>query len=85
MVAARPRSLIDRVVTVAALFFYSMPAFLLGVIMLYFLFYRLTLAGVPVFPGSGYVALTQHPIAWPIPRCCRPGPPAWPWAWAWIG
>src|SRR5207249_246978 len=49
LAAARPRSLIDRVVTVAALFFYSMPAFLLGVIMLYFLFYRLTLAGVPVF------------------------------------
>jgi peptide/nickel transport system permease protein len=41
-----------------------MPIFLLGLILLYFLFYRLTLAGVDIFPGSGYVALTQNPIAW---------------------
>jgi peptide/nickel transport system permease protein len=64
LAATRPRSLADRTVTVAALFFYSMPAFLLGVIFLYFLFFRLHLAGITFFPGSGYVPLTQDPLGW---------------------
>src|SRR4051812_16059464 len=62
--AIRPRSLADRAVTASALFFYSMPVFLLGLILLYFLFYRLTLAGVDLFPGSGYVSLAQDPVSW---------------------
>ena len=64
LAATRPRSLADRVVTVTALFFYSMPAFLLGLIFLYFLFFRLHLAGIDLFPGSGYVPLTQSPVQW---------------------
>ena len=64
LAATRPRSLADRVVTVTSLFFYSMPAFLLGLILLYFLFFRLHLAGITIFPGSGYVPLTDDPIAW---------------------
>jgi peptide/nickel transport system permease protein len=51
-------------VTVAALVFYSLPSFLLGVVFLYFLFFRLHLAGITFFPGSGYVPLTQDPLAW---------------------
>jgi peptide/nickel transport system permease protein len=62
--ATRPRTWRDRAVTVFALVFYSMPAFLLGVIFLYFLFFRLHLAGITFFPGSGYVALSQDPLAW---------------------
>jgi peptide/nickel transport system permease protein len=64
LAATRPRSLADRVVTLAALFFYSMPAFLLGLIFLYFLFFRLHLAGITIFPGSGYVPLTKDPLQW---------------------
>jgi peptide/nickel transport system permease protein len=64
LAATRPRSLADRAVTVAALFFYSMPAFLLGLIFLYFLFFRLHLAGITIFPGSGYVPLTEDPLQW---------------------
>jgi peptide/nickel transport system permease protein len=64
LAATRPRSATDRAVTAGALFFYSMPIFLLGLILLYFLFYRLTLAGVDIFPGSGYVPLTEDPLAW---------------------
>jgi peptide/nickel transport system permease protein len=64
LAAVRPRSLADRVVTVTSLFFYSMPAFLLGLILLYFLFFRLHLAGIAIFPGSGYVPLTDDPLAW---------------------
>ena len=64
LAATRPRSVADRVVTVTSLFFYSMPAFLLGLIFLYFLFFRLHLAGIAIFPGSGYVPLTEDPLAW---------------------
>jgi peptide/nickel transport system permease protein len=62
--ATRPRSVADRAVTVTALFFYSMPSFLLGVIVFYLLFYRLHLAGIGWFPGNGYVAFTQSPWRW---------------------
>jgi peptide/nickel transport system permease protein len=64
LASIRPRSLADRVVTASALFFYSMPIFLLGLILLYFLFYKLTLAGFAVFPGSGYVPLSEDPVEW---------------------
>jgi peptide/nickel transport system permease protein len=64
LAAVRPRSLLDRVVTATALFFYSMPAFLLGVVFLYFFFFRLHLAGITFFPGSGYVPLTSDPLGW---------------------
>ena len=64
LAATRPRSFGDRTVTVTALFFYSMPSFLLGVILFYLLFYRLHLAGIGWFPGNGYVPLTQSPLRW---------------------
>jgi peptide/nickel transport system permease protein len=64
LAATRPRSLADRAVTVTALFFYSMPSFLLGVIVFYLLFYRLHLAGIGWFPGNGYVAFTANPLRW---------------------
>jgi peptide/nickel transport system permease protein len=62
--ATRPRSWADRVVTVGALFFYSMPSFLLGVILFYVFFYRFHLAGIGWFPGSGYVPFFQNPARW---------------------
>jgi peptide/nickel transport system permease protein len=62
--ATRPRSTVDRVTTGAALFFYSMPAFLLGQVLLLVLFFRLTMAGLRIFPGSGYVPLTEDPARW---------------------
>jgi peptide/nickel transport system permease protein len=64
LAARRPRSTADRAVTGAALFFYSMPTFLLGQLFLLFLFYRLSLAGVRIFPPSGYVPLTQNVFEW---------------------
>lgn len=62
--AARPRSRADRAITAVSLCFYSMPNFLLGVLFLYALFYRLTLAGVGIFPPSGYVPLLASPLEW---------------------
>jgi len=62
--AVRPRSLIDRGLTGFALFFYSMPTFLLGLVALYFLYYRLTVAGFAWFPAGGYVNFSQDPLQW---------------------
>ncbi|PZS17238.1 MAG: ABC transporter permease [Acidimicrobiales bacterium] len=62
--AVRPRSLADRATTGFALFFYSMPTFLLGELFLLVLFFRLHLLGIDFFPGSGYVGITQDPYQW---------------------
>lgn len=62
--AARPRSLVDRGLTVFALFFYSIPTFLLGLLLLYFLYFRVTMAGWSIFPPGGYVPLSAGPWAW---------------------
>jgi peptide/nickel transport system permease protein len=63
MAATHPRSWIDRSATFFAVVFYSLPTFLLGLILLYVLFFRLHLAGVGFFPGSGYVSITD-PLQW---------------------
>jgi len=41
-----------------------MPEILLGLLLLYFAYYRLTLAGAAWFPAGGYVAFTDDPLAW---------------------
>jgi peptide/nickel transport system permease protein len=62
--AIRPRSFTDRSLTVFSLFFYSMPSFLLGLLLLYFLYFRLTLAGTNIFPAGGYAPLTDGVRPW---------------------
>jgi peptide/nickel transport system permease protein len=62
--AIRPRSFIDRALTAFALFFYSMPTFLLGLLLLYFLYFQLTLAGITLFPPGSYVPLSQGVLPW---------------------
>lgn len=62
--AARPRSRIDRGITAVALFFYSMPSFLVGQLLLFFLFFQLYLAGIELFPPGSYVPLTEDPLQW---------------------
>jgi peptide/nickel transport system permease protein len=62
--ARRPRSLADRAGTLFVLTGLSMPTFLLGLLLIYFLFFRLHLAGIDFFPASGYVPLTQDPAGW---------------------
>jgi peptide/nickel transport system permease protein len=64
MSAIKPRSFLDRSLTVFALFFYSMPSFLLGLLLLYFLYFQLTLAGIRVFPPGGYVHLSDGIVPW---------------------
>lgn len=64
LAAVKPRTIADRAVTFFALFFYSMPTFLLGLFFLFFFFFKLYTAGFHLFPGSGYVNLRDDPIGW---------------------
>jgi peptide/nickel transport system permease protein len=62
--ATRPRSGLDRAITTIALVFYSMPSFLVGQLLLFFLFFQLYLAGFPLFPPGSYVPFTESPLQW---------------------
>jgi peptide/nickel transport system permease protein len=62
--ARRPRSLADRSLTILAVCFYSMPAFVLGLLLLYLLYFQLSAVGVTWFPAGGYVPLTEDPLEW---------------------
>ena len=67
--ATHPRSIRDRVTTGFALVGLSMPTFFLGLLLLYFLYFRLTRAGFgsggnPIFPPSSYVAFKDDPLQW---------------------
>ena len=62
--AVRPRSFTDRSLTVFSLFFYSMPSFLLGLVLLYVLYYQLTLHGFAIFPPGGYSPLEGGLAGW---------------------
>lgn len=62
--ATHPRTFADRGLTTFALFFYSMPTFLLGLLLLYFVYFRLTKAGLAWFPAGGYVSITADPWEW---------------------
>jgi peptide/nickel transport system permease protein len=62
--AVRRGSLVDRAVTTVALIFYSIPVFVLGLLMLYVFFYQLTIHGVRWFPGGGYTYFSANPWNW---------------------
>lgn len=64
LAALKPRSLADRLATGFAMFFYSMPTFLLGLLLLYFLYYQLNEAGFDFFPSAGYVPITEDAGDW---------------------
>ena len=61
--AVKSRSLMDRTFTTAALFFYSMPIFVLGFGLIWIFAYKLS----PIttfFPFHGYVPITTNPGQW---------------------
>jgi peptide/nickel transport system permease protein len=62
--AVRPRSFLDRLFTTLALLFYSMPTFVLGLLLTLLLYYELTIHGFALFPGSGFTPITQNPWEW---------------------
>ncbi|WP_028708987.1 ABC transporter permease [Propionicicella superfundia] len=60
----RPQGLFDRASSTVSYALLSLPVFVTGVLLLYFGYYRLTLAGIDVFPSGGYVPLTESPGQW---------------------
>ncbi len=62
--ARRPGSWRDRLGTVFVLAGLSFPTFVVGLLLLYLLFFRLTLLGIEWFPAGGYVPLTENPWEW---------------------
>jgi len=62
--AVRRGSIWDRLATTAALFFYSMPTFVLGLLLLWGVSYQLNKRGIRWFPGQGYTYFSDSPIKW---------------------
>ena len=63
--AVKTRSLWDRTFTTLALTFYSMPTFVLGLLLILGLYYELTIHHIGVFPAPGtWVPLTSNPLKW---------------------
>jgi peptide/nickel transport system permease protein len=62
--AVRRGSIWDRGATTIALIFYSMPTFVLGLLMLWIFYYQFSIHGIKLFPGQGYTYLTQDPVKW---------------------
>jgi peptide/nickel transport system permease protein len=61
--AVRSRSLMDRAFTASALFFFSIPSFVLGLSLIWIFAYKLS----PIttfFPFHGYVPITTNPGQW---------------------
>jgi peptide/nickel transport system permease protein len=69
LAATKPRSLRDRVATFFALTGVSMPTFFLGILMLYFFFFTLTVSAGFTFQGRplfapGWTPLHEDPLQW---------------------
>ncbi|NUR84225.1 MAG: ABC transporter permease [Nonomuraea sp.] len=64
--ATKARSLVDRLLTLLALAGVSMPTFVVGLILLYFLFFQLTMAGLPLLPPDSYIPFSQSPGQWAL-------------------
>jgi peptide/nickel transport system permease protein len=63
--AVRPRSFLDRFFTTIALFFYSMPTFVLGLLLLLIFYFDFTTKlHLAWFPAAGYVAFSHNPWQW---------------------
>lgn len=63
--AVKTRSLLDRTFTTQALFFYSMPTFVLGLLFILILYSFLTTHHLPIFPAPDtWVPFSQNPLSW---------------------
>ena len=61
--AVKARSFADRTFTGLALLFYSMPTFVLGLLLLLVFYYELTIHGIHAFPPT-YIPFSQSPWGW---------------------
>lgn len=65
VLAARYRDrFVDRALALCSYVALSLPTFLSGMLIIFFLFYQLSLHGIEWFPAGGYVALSENPWQW---------------------
>jgi peptide/nickel transport system permease protein len=65
LAATKPRSIRDRAATVFALLFYSIPTFVLGLLLLLiFYFYFRTKLHINIYQYGSYTPITQDPFEW---------------------
>lgn len=65
LAARRPRGWLDRSATFFVLGGVSMPTFVLGLLLLFFFYFLLTIHGIHLFPKPGsYTPFTQNPLQW---------------------
>ncbi|GAA5037410.1 peptide/nickel transport system permease protein [Thermocatellispora tengchongensis] len=62
--ARKPDSPLDRALSALSYAALSVPAFLTGILLSYFLYFTLSTYGIRWFPGSGYTGLTEDPLEW---------------------
>ena len=63
--AVRTRSIWDRTFTTLALIFYSMPTFVLGLLLILGLYYEFTIHHINIFPAPGtWVPFSTNPLKW---------------------
>ncbi|ORA39926.1 peptide ABC transporter permease [Mycobacterium aquaticum] len=62
--ARKPGGVFDGISSAISYVFLSIPTFVTGVILLFVLYYQLSMAGVKWFPSGGYVALSASPSEW---------------------
>jgi peptide/nickel transport system permease protein len=62
--ARRPGSLTDRTLSGISYVGLAIPMFVTGVLLSYFLFFKLSQVNVHWFPNGGYVPLTKNPFEW---------------------
>ncbi|BBY76460.1 peptide ABC transporter permease [Mycolicibacterium parafortuitum] len=64
--ARKPGGVFDTVTSGISYVFLSVPTFVTGVLLLFVLYYQLSLAGFKFFPSGGYVPLTTSPAQWAL-------------------
>jgi peptide/nickel transport system permease protein len=62
--AVRRGSVWDRMANAIALFFYSMPVFVLGLLLQFVFYFEFTIHGIYFFPAPGYTSFATNPTLW---------------------
>lgn len=62
--ARRPGTWVDNLIAAFSYAVLSVPTFLSGILISYFLFFQLSNLGIHWFPSSGYTPLSENPFQW---------------------
>ncbi|GAA2898507.1 ABC transporter permease [Streptosporangium fragile] len=64
LAARKPGTWVDRFLSALSYAGLSVPTFLSGILLSYFLYFKLSAYGIRWFPSSGYVGITEDPVEW---------------------